>query len=65
MSTVTYDKEDLKNLVSNLKEKEIHTLRQRVANLSRESNLHPQETSILMSLNMSLIRLDQLLMNSF
>ena len=65
MNTITYDKEVLNNLVSNLKEKEINTLRQKVANLSREITLHPQEKSILVHLNMSLIRLDQLLMNSF
>ena len=65
MSSIGYDKENLNNLVSKLKEREIHQLRQKVANLSREITLHPQEKSILINLNISLIRLDQLLMNGF
>jgi len=65
MNPTRCDKEVLNNLVSELKQKEICRLRQKVANLSREITLHPQETSILVNLNVSLIRLDQLLMNSY
>lgn len=65
MNPIRYDKEVLNDIVSELKEKEINTLRQKVANLSREITLHPQETSILVNLNISLIRLDQLLMNGY
>jgi len=61
MSPIIFDKDDLNNLVSKLKEQEIDQLRQKIAILSRETLLYPQETSILINLNTSLIRLDQLL----
>lgn len=61
MNPTSYDKENLNALVSQLKEKEINNLRLKIANLSREITLYPQETSILINLNTSLIRLDQLM----
>ena len=56
-----YDKEDLNDLVLELKEKEINQLRQKVVTLSREVTRYPQEKKFLIHLNTSLIRLEQLL----
>ena len=56
-----YDKEDLNDLVLELKEKEINHLRQKVVTLSREVTRYPQEKKFLIHLNTSLIRLEQLL----
>jgi len=61
MSHPSYDKENLNELVSQLKEKEINNLRLKIATLSREITLYPQEKAILFNLNTSLIRLDQLM----
>lgn len=61
MDTTRYDKDVLNYLVSELKQKEICRLRKKIAILSSEIIKYPQETSILIHLNTSLIRLDQLL----
>jgi len=61
MNRPSSEKEKLNDLVLELKEKEINQLRQRIVDLTRDVNLYPQEKVFSVSLNLALLRLEQLL----